>query len=84
MSADGGRHEYASRFAVTYSGMPDQPGEAEAFVTGMRIALGEAEARSWLEGIRANRPTELPNNTSVVSRSEFFDAAMAMIEFGWV
>ena len=38
----------------------------QAFVTALRVSRGDAAARSWLEGIKANSPKAYPNNTSVV------------------
>jgi len=37
----------------------------QAFVTAMRVTEGEDVARSWLEGIVANDPAELPDNEAV-------------------
>jgi len=41
-------------------------GSFQAFVTAFRLLEGEDAARVWLEGIKANNPVELPNNTAAV------------------
>lgn len=41
-------------------------GSFQAFVTALRLTLGEEAARAWLEGIRANDPLEFPKNTPIV------------------
>lgn len=41
-------------------------GSFQAFVTGLRVQLGDDAARDWLEGIEANDPQEYPNNTAAV------------------
>ena len=41
-------------------------GSFQAWVTALRVTLGEDAAREWLEGVRANQPVEYPNNTSIV------------------
>ena len=47
-------------------GWPPRNGSFQAFVTAMRVTLGEEATRRWLEGIQANDPTEFSNNTTVV------------------
>ena len=47
-------------------GWPPRNGSFQAFVTGMRITLGEDATRQWLEGINANDPVPYANNTSTV------------------
>jgi iron(III) transport system substrate-binding protein len=41
-------------------------GSFQAFVTGLRVQLGEEAAREWLEGILANAPAVFPKNTPIV------------------
>lgn len=41
-------------------------GSFQAFVTAMRLAAGDAAARAWLEGIKANNPRSYANNTAIV------------------
>ena len=38
----------------------------QAFVTAMRATEGDAAARAWLEGMRANSPCSYPNNNAIV------------------
>ncbi len=40
-------------------------GSFQAFVTAMRLLDGEAKARQWLEGIKANQPKAYANNEAV-------------------
>ena len=47
-------------------GWPPGNGSFQAFVTGMRITLGEDAARQWLEGVQANDPVPYAKNTSTV------------------
>ncbi len=42
-------------------------GSFQAFVTAMRVQLGEDATRSWLEGIKANDARSYPNNISTVA-----------------
>ena len=41
-------------------------GSFQAFVTALRVTMGDDTAVAWLEGIDANEPTSFPNNTSIV------------------
>ena len=41
-------------------------GSFQAFVTALRVTMGDDAAIAWLEGINANEPTSFPNNTSIV------------------
>ena len=41
-------------------------GSFQAWVTALRLTLGEAEARAWLEAMAANDVVEFPNNVSIV------------------
>jgi iron(III) transport system substrate-binding protein len=41
-------------------------GSFQSFVTAMRLVHGEDETRAWLEGIIANEPIVLTNNTGIV------------------
>ena len=54
-------------------------GSFQAFVTALRLSLGDDAARAWLEGIQANNPVEYPNNVSIVTA-----AGTGEIEVGFV
>ncbi|MDA1061901.1 MAG: iron ABC transporter substrate-binding protein [Chloroflexi bacterium] len=47
-------------------GWAPQNGSFQAWVTALRLTLGEAAARAWLEAMAANEPVELPNNVLIV------------------
>ena len=42
-------------------------GSFQAWVTALRVGVGEEAARAWLEGMKANEAAEFPNNTSIVA-----------------
>ena len=42
-------------------------GSFQAFVTALRIQLGDDAARRWLEGMKANDAREYPKNTPIVA-----------------
>ena len=48
-------------------GWAPRNGSFQSFVTALRIQLGEAGARSWLEGMKENDAQEYPNNISTVA-----------------
>ena len=54
-------------------------GSFQAFVTALRVQLGDEAARDWLERTIANDPTEYPNNTTIVRA-----AATGEIDVGFV
>ena len=60
-------------------GWPPLNGSFQAFVTSLRVQLGEAATREWLEGIKANNPREYPNNLTTVAA-----AARGEIDVGFV
>ena len=60
-------------------GWPPTNGSFQAMVTAMRVELGEAETKEWLEGIQANNPKEYPKNTPTVAA-----AAAGEIDVGFV
>lgn len=41
-------------------------GSFQAFVTGLRLAVGDAEAAKWLKGIKATGVKDYKNNTGIV------------------
>lgn len=51
----------------------------QAFVTALRMLQGDAKAREWLEGIKANEPKVYENNTAIVKA-----AAAGEIDAGFV
>lgn len=48
-------------------GLPPSNGSFQTMVTGMRQIWGEADTRSWLEGIMANEPIFYEKNTPMVA-----------------
>lgn len=60
-------------------GWPPSNGSFQAFVTAMRVTLGEDQTRSWLEGIQANDPKVYPKNTPIVKA-----VAQGEIDVGFV
>ena len=54
-------------------------GSFQAFVTSLRIQLGDDATRSWLEGIKENDTREYPNNISIVAA-----AANGEVDVGFV
>ena len=60
-------------------GWPPTNGSFQAFVTAMRVTLGEEATRRWLEGIQANEPRTYPKNTPIVKA-----AAQGEIDVGFV
>ncbi|HEX8698791.1 MAG TPA: iron ABC transporter substrate-binding protein [Myxococcaceae bacterium] len=41
-------------------------GSFQAFVTALRLTKGDAEAKKWLEGIKANAPRAYKNNAAII------------------
>ncbi len=60
-------------------GWPPTNGSFQAFVTAMRMVLGEEATRSWLEGIQNNDPKIYPKNTPIVQA-----VAQGEIDVGFV
>lgn len=51
----------------------------QAFVTGMRLQLGEDEARAWLEGMIANDVQTYENNSSQVEAAGAGEIAVGLV-----
>ena len=60
-------------------GWAPRNGSFQAFVTALRLQLGEDAARQWLEGIRDNDAVDYPNNTTIVTA-----AAAGEVDVGFV
>ncbi|MFN2466928.1 MAG: iron ABC transporter substrate-binding protein [Gaiellaceae bacterium] len=60
-------------------GLPPTNASFQAFVTAMRLSLGEQRTRAWLDGIKTNRPTFYEKNGSVLEA-----LASGEIEVGFV
>ena len=60
-------------------GWPPNNGSFQAFVTAMRVNLGEDVTRRWLEGIQDNDPKAYPKNTPIVQA-----VAQGEIDVGFV
>lgn len=48
-------------------GWAPRNGSFQAFVTALRLTLGEDAAQAWLEGMRDNDAVDYPNNTTIAS-----------------
>ena len=60
-------------------GLPPTNASFQAFVSAMRLTVGDARTRDWLEGIDANEPTLLENNVQTLEA-----IARGEIEVGFV
>ena len=60
-------------------GWPPTNASFQSMVTAMRIELGEAKTKKWLEGIKANNPKVYPKNTPTVAA-----VAAGEIDIGFV
>jgi len=47
-------------------GWPPTNASFQAFITGMRVALGDEATEAWLRGILANEPKSYPKNTPII------------------
>ena len=54
-------------------------GSFQAFVTAMRVALGEEQTRDWLKGIKANEPKVYPKNTPTVQAAVDGEIAVGFV-----
>ena len=60
-------------------GWAPRNGSFQAFVTALRLTIGDDEARAWLEGMRDNEAVPYPNNTTIVTA-----AAAGEVDVGFV
>ena len=60
-------------------GWAPRNGSFQAFVTALRLTIGEDTARAWLEGMRDNDAVDYPNNVTTVSA-----AAAGEVDVGFV
>ena len=60
-------------------GWAPRNGSFQAFVTSLRLSIGEDAARMWLEGMRENDAVDYPNNVTTVSA-----AAAGEVDVGFV
>ena len=60
-------------------GWAPRNGSFQSFVTALRLQLGEAAAKQWLEGMKDNDAQEYPNNVSIVQA-----AANGEVDVGFV
>ena len=60
-------------------GWAPRNGSFQAFVTSLRLQLGEDAARAWLEGMRDNDAVDYPNNVTTVAA-----AAAGEVDVGFV
>ena len=60
-------------------GWAPENGSFQAFVTALRVQLGEEQAREWLKGLEANDPRVYPKNTPIVAAT-----AAGEIDVGFV
>ena len=54
-------------------------GSFQAFVTAMRVTLGEDQTRAWLNGIKANEPKVYPKNTPTVQAAVDGEIAVGFV-----
>ena len=60
-------------------GWAPRNGSFQAFVTALRLTIGEDTARDWLVGMRDNDAVDYPNNTTIVTA-----AAAGEVDVGFV
>lgn len=60
-------------------GYPPTNGSWQTFVTGVRVTLGEDEAREWLTGLAANEPVRFSNNRAVLDGIESGQAQLGLV-----
>ncbi len=51
----------------------------QSFVTALRAQQGEAKAKAWLEGVKANHPKEFANNGAIVQAVSKGEVTMGLV-----
>ncbi|MCT7958043.1 iron ABC transporter substrate-binding protein [Laspinema palackyanum] len=54
-------------------------GSFQAFVTALRLSLGEEQTKQWLEGVQANNPKVYPKNTAIVEALSRGEIAVGLV-----
>jgi len=54
-------------------------GSFQAFVTGMRVLVGEEKTQAWLEGVKKNEPKVYPKNTPIVRAAADGDIDVGLV-----
>lgn len=65
-------------------GYPPSNASWQAFVTGMRVALGEDETRQWLEGFAAQNPERFENNNAVLDGVDAGQVQLGLINHYYI
>jgi len=54
-------------------------GSFQSFVTALRVSQGDAKAKQWLEGIKANGAKTYPNNASIIEALSRGEVAVGFV-----
>ena len=60
-------------------GWAPQNGSFQAFVTGLRLAIGDDAAREWVEGMHDNDVQDYANNTAIVTATAAGEVAVGFV-----